>query len=142
MRESCYIAGKAERIRILMNFIQLEYFQKTVECRSVTEAAKKLFITQPAVSKQLRLLEEELECKLFQRKGNHLVPTAAGEFFYQRVKTLLNQFSDLPVEMKSFLHQTGHRELQVHQLPESPFLHHDTSLLQLPQNTPQNELEP
>ena len=90
-----------------MNFIQLEYFQKTVECRSVTEAAKKLFITQPAVSKQLRLLEEELECKLFQRKGNHLVPTAAGEFFYQRVRSLLNQFSDLPVAMKSFLHHVS-----------------------------------
>ena len=107
MRESCYIAGKAERIRIFMNFIQLEYFQKTVECRSVTEAAKKLFITQPAVSKQLRLLEEELECKLFQRKGNRLVPTSAGEFFYQRVKLLLDQFSDLPVDMKSFLHHVS-----------------------------------
>lgn len=90
-----------------MNFIQLEYFQKTVECRSVTAAAKMLFITQPAVSKQLHLLEEELECKLFQRKGNHLVPTAAGEFFYQRVKSLLEQFNDLPVEMKSFLHHVS-----------------------------------
>ncbi|MGN0873425.1 MAG: LysR family transcriptional regulator, partial [Victivallales bacterium] len=46
-----------------MNFIQLEYFRKVVECGSVTQASKDLFITQPAVSKQIRLLEEELGCE-------------------------------------------------------------------------------
>ena len=42
-----------------MNFIQLDYFRKVVELGSVTKAARDLFVTQPAVSKQLRLLEEE-----------------------------------------------------------------------------------
>ena len=90
-----------------MNFIQLEYFQKVVECGTVTSAAGRLFITQPAVSKQLRLLEEELECRLFNRKGNRLVLTPAGEFFYKRVNTLLAGFSSLPAEMKSFLHHVS-----------------------------------
>lgn len=44
-----------------MNFIQLEYFRRVVESGSVTQASKALFITQPAVSKQIRLLEEELD---------------------------------------------------------------------------------
>ena len=43
-----------------MNFIQLAYFRKVMECGSVTQAARQLCITQPAVSKQLRLLEQSV----------------------------------------------------------------------------------
>lgn len=43
-----------------VNFIQLEYFHKVMACGSVTRAARELFITQPAVSKQLKLLKQEL----------------------------------------------------------------------------------
>ena len=50
-----------------MNFIQLEYFKKVAECKNISVAAKKLFVSQPAISKQLKLLEEELECRLFFR---------------------------------------------------------------------------
>ena len=86
-----------------MNFIQLEYFRKVMECGGVTRAARQLFITQPAVSKQLRLLEAELGCRLFNRSGNRLIPTPAGEFFYQRGTALLTGFGNLPAEVKSFL---------------------------------------
>ncbi len=65
-----------------MNFIQLEYFRRVVESGSVTQASKALFITQPAVSKQIRLLEEELGCELFIRRANHLVLTREGDFLY------------------------------------------------------------
>lgn len=85
-----------------MNFIQLEYFQSVMEQKSVTLAAKKLFVTQPAVSKQIRLLEEELECPLFLRKGNRLAPTAEAEFLYSRIDSLMNDFNSLPAEMNAF----------------------------------------
>ena len=86
-----------------MNFIQLEYFRKVMECGSVTEAARRLFITQPAVSKQLRLLENELNCRLFRRSGYRLVPTPAGEFLHQRADALLGAFHNLPAELRSFV---------------------------------------
>jgi len=58
---------------------RLEIFRLVVEERSVTRAAAALMIAQPAVSSQLRSLEEWVGAKLFVRRGNQLVLTAAGE---------------------------------------------------------------
>lgn len=74
-----------------MNFIQLEYFRRVVESGSVTQASKALFITQPAVSKQIRLLEEELGCELFIRRANHLVLTREGDFLYEHAKNIVTR---------------------------------------------------
>lgn len=90
-----------------MNFIQLEYFRKVAECGGVTRAARQLFITQPAVSKQLRLLENELGCRLFDRRGNRLTLTPAGRFLHRRADALLTGFGNLPAEMKSFLNDVS-----------------------------------
>ena len=61
-----------------MNFIQLEYFRRVVESGSVTQASKALFITQPAVSKQIRLLEEEEAlCELARLLGSDALSEAA-----------------------------------------------------------------
>ncbi len=90
-----------------MNFIQLEYFRKVVESGSVTQASKDLFITQPAVSKQIRLLEEELGCELFIRRANRLVLTREGDFLYEHAKNIVTRINDLPSEMSSFLHRVS-----------------------------------
>src|SRR4051812_45958842 len=58
---------------------RLEIFRLVVEERSVTRAATLLMIAQPAVSSQLRALEEWLGARLFVRRGNRLVLTEAGE---------------------------------------------------------------
>lgn len=58
---------------------RLEIFRLIVEERSVTRAAARLMIAQPAVSSQLRSLEEWVGAKLFVRRGNQLVLTEAGE---------------------------------------------------------------
>lgn len=58
---------------------RLEVFRLVVDERSVTRAAEILKIAQPAVSSQLRSLEEWLGAKLFVRQGNRLVLTEAGE---------------------------------------------------------------
>ena len=88
-----------------MNFIQLEYFRKVVELGSVTQASRELFITQPAVSKQICLLEEELGCRLFIRRGNRMILTREGEFLYGHAKSIVTRINDLPAEMSSFLHR-------------------------------------
>ncbi len=94
-----------------MNFIQLEYFRKVVELGSVTKAAQELFVTQPAVSKQLRLLEEELCCELFLRRGRRMILTREGNFLYGYAKNIVTRINDLPAEMNTFLHRVSGRLL-------------------------------
>lgn len=64
-----------------MNSLQIQYFLTTAERESFTEAARQLFVSQPAVSKQIRLLEEELGCELFKRSGKNAVLTYEGQQF-------------------------------------------------------------
>ena len=78
-----------------MNIFQLKCFYKTVKFGGVTIAAEKLFVTQPAVSKQLKLLENELGKKLcFKRKGL-LVLTTTGEKVYQKACEIIPLFDAL-----------------------------------------------
>lgn len=82
-----------------MNFIQLEYFKKTAECGNVTLAAKKMFVSQPAISKQLKQLEEELECKLFTRRGNRLVLSFEGELLLKHAKEIVSRVKNIKDEI-------------------------------------------
>jgi DNA-binding transcriptional LysR family regulator len=72
-----------------MTFYQLVYFRKVAETKSISRAAEELFITQPAVSKQVRALEEELGEKLFDRIGKKVFLTKTGEVLYVHVEKIL-----------------------------------------------------
>ncbi|WP_175202101.1 LysR family transcriptional regulator [Achromobacter insolitus] len=61
-----------------MDLVQLRYFLKVVELRSITKAAEALHIAQPAVTRQIRQLEEELGVQLLSRHSRGAEPTAAG----------------------------------------------------------------
>jgi len=65
-----------------MNELQVKYFLETVESGSITQAAKNLFVSRPAVSKQISELEKELGVPLFERKNNMVVLTKGGKLFY------------------------------------------------------------
>ena len=62
-----------------MTFNQIKYFVTVAECLSFTEAAKCLFITQPALSRQINAMEEELGTKLFIRDKKRLKLTPGGD---------------------------------------------------------------
>lgn len=64
-----------------MELIQLKYFVKLAEELSFTEAAKKLFITQSALSLSIKKLEEECTTPLFDRIGKYTYLTEAGTTF-------------------------------------------------------------
>lgn len=69
----------------------MEYFLAVAEELNFTAAAKSLFISQPALSKQIALLEEELDTKLFLRNSRNVVLTAAGKQFEQDLKEIRQQ---------------------------------------------------
>jgi DNA-binding transcriptional LysR family regulator len=66
-----------------------------VDAGTLSAAAEKHNVTSAAVSKRLRLLEERLGVKLLVRTTRHLRTTEAGELYYQRGKTLLEEFNEL-----------------------------------------------
>lgn len=62
---------------------QFQYFIKIVEEGSFTAASEKLFIAQSALSRQIKLLEEEIDFQLFDRTDKKIKLTTAGEVFYK-----------------------------------------------------------
>ena len=66
-----------------MDFDQLETFLEVARHSSFSRAAEKRFRTQPAISSQIRALEEEVGAKLFDRSGGKVALTAAGKVFQQ-----------------------------------------------------------
>ena len=72
-----------------MDLKQLSYFVKIVEEGSISGAAKKLFMSQPPLSSQMKLLETELDCTLFERGSRTIHLTEAGETLYNYSRSLL-----------------------------------------------------
>lgn len=73
-----------------MDLKQLYYYKTVVEEGSILSASKKLFMSQPPLSKQIQLLEEELNCKLFERGARQIILTDEGKFLYEKAKMLLS----------------------------------------------------
>ncbi len=69
-----------------MDFDQLETFLEVARHTSFSRAAEKRFRTQPAVSSQIRALEEEVGARLFDRSGGKVALTAAGKVFQRYVE--------------------------------------------------------
>lgn len=67
-----------------MLFKQMEYFISVVDTHSFTEAAQQHFISQSAISQQIRSLESELGVTLLKREKRSFVVTEAGKYFYQQ----------------------------------------------------------
>lgn len=65
---------------------QIEAFMWTIRTSSATEAAEKMLITQPAISRLLKQLEQRLGFSLFERVNNRLIPTRKGKLFYDEVE--------------------------------------------------------
>jgi LysR family nitrogen assimilation transcriptional regulator len=76
-----------------MDVKQLEYFVAVAEDGSFTRAAQKLGIAQPALSRQVRLLEVELRQSLLIRNGRGALPTAAGKLLLDHARGILHQVS-------------------------------------------------
>jgi len=72
-----------------MDFDQLETFLEVARHLSFSRAADKRFRTQPAISSQIRLLEEEVGAKLLDRSGGKVSLTASGKLFQKFAEELI-----------------------------------------------------
>lgn len=74
-----------------MDLRQLEYFVRVAELGSFTRAAQALQVAQPALSRQVRLLEVELRQNLLVRNGRGATPTEAGQLLLEHGRGILHQ---------------------------------------------------
>ena len=77
---------------------QMKYFITVVDLHSFTEAAEQCFISQSAISQQIKALEKELGVRLFERSKRQFSLTVAGEYFYRHGKVLLDEIEDFKEE--------------------------------------------
>ena len=73
-----------------MDFDQLETFIEVTRLSSFSRAAEKRFRTQPAISSQIRSLEEEVGAKLLDRSGGKVSLTASGKLFLRFAEDTLD----------------------------------------------------
>jgi DNA-binding transcriptional LysR family regulator len=84
-----------------MDFRQVHYFISLYEEGTVTRAALRLNIVQPALSMQIGRLEEHIGQKLFERAKHGMVPTAAARQMYRLFLPIIRDFSNAEAEMLS-----------------------------------------
>lgn len=83
-----------------MDFDQLHHFQKVAELGSFTRAAEALGYSQPALSRSIARLEEELGQPLFERQTRAIALTEAGKLLLARAQQILAMVSDAKAEIK------------------------------------------
>lgn len=85
-----------------MTFKQLQYFVYTVQKQSFKYASEALFISAPALSQQIKILEEELDTTLINRSSHEFKLTPSGQFLYERATKILNEFDDMLNGLQQF----------------------------------------
>ena len=79
----------------------LKYFVEAAREENISRAAAKLHVSQPAMSKQLKALEDELGKKLFRRSNYHIELTAEGQFFKRRAEDILEMVHKTKIEFET-----------------------------------------
>lgn len=77
----------------MMEFNQLKYVVEVVEMGSISKAAKSLFVSQPNLSAQIALLEDELGRSIFMRTNRGVTLTPEGMEVYRYAKEVVEQFA-------------------------------------------------
>lgn len=83
-----------------MDMLSITYFVAAAENLSFTVAARRLYVSQPSISKKIAELEAELGLSLFSRSGKTIRLTAAGQQLYYDFKTLLQFFDEITLHAK------------------------------------------
>ena len=77
-----------------MDFQQIKYFITAASCLNFSKAADQLYITQPALSRQINSIEKELNIQLFIRVGHELRLTPAAKLLFREFSQLYERYED------------------------------------------------
>lgn len=86
-----------------INFELYKIFYEVSNCGNITKASQKLNLTQPAISKSIKNLEEQLGGTLFVRSKKGVVLTEEGEAFYRNIKTAMEYISNAENEFSNLV---------------------------------------
>lgn len=86
-----------------MQDFRLKVFRAVAEKLNFTQAAESLFLTQPAVTLQIKTLEEELGVKLFDRAGGKVRLTGAGEVLLEYAAKIAELYAEAEIAVGAFL---------------------------------------
>lgn len=92
-----------------MNDLQIDYFMAVATNSSFTKTSEELFVSQPAISKQIAMMEKELGAKLFYRNNKHTELTEAGKKYY-------DFFSRYKAELGNIKHEVSELEGHINQV--------------------------
>ncbi|UWD49213.1 LysR family transcriptional regulator [Clostridioides difficile] len=87
-----------------MNTKQLEYFISVAENLSFTKTAEKFYISQTAVTQQIKALEEKINVTLFTRSKRHVELTPAGKVFLSEARIIIKNINDAIEKTQQFAH--------------------------------------
>ena len=93
---------------------QIKAFQKVARLQSISKAANALFVTQPAVTQQIKQLEEVFGLALIEPFGRTVQLTESGKIFFKLSETLLANLADLEETMSNLVNlEKGHIRLGI-----------------------------
>src|SRR5579863_9723228 len=95
-----------------MDYDQLASFLEVAKLRSFSRAAEKIYRTQPAISAQIRLLEQECGERLFDRSGKRVQLTQAGEILQRYAQKIIDLHRDA-LQAIAELNQTARGKLRL-----------------------------
>lgn len=83
-----------------MELMQIRYFLEAAKTKHMTNSAKNLHITQPALTQAIRRLEKDLGVPLFAAKGRNIVLTEYGRYLQRKLEPLIEQMDAIPEQLK------------------------------------------
>lgn len=91
-----------------MKLQQLRYVVKVAECGSITEASRRLFVSQPSITASIRDLEDEMGVHIFERTNKGVIVSEEGETFLGYARQVLDQADLLEGKYKGTSEQVPH----------------------------------
>ena len=91
----------------MATILQFQYYTAVVRQQGFTAAAETLFVSQPALSKSIRALEQEFQVELIDRRVKTFRLTPEGELFYDYALKILSHFENQVDELYQRLHGSG-----------------------------------
>ncbi|MFR3060041.1 MAG: LysR family transcriptional regulator [Collinsella sp.] len=91
-----------------MKLQQLRYVVKVAECGSITEASRRLFVSQPSITASIRDLENEMGVHIFERTNKGVIVSDEGETFLGYARQVLDQADLLEGKYKGTSEQVPH----------------------------------